>query len=97
MYNKRDYKRKIMAFFTAAEYTCQSCIYSYVHTVQLFTGVTTAFCNQTHTSTFSGLVTTTFSENPSCVSVTRLVKVVCYDKQCERAALLYRVLRVVLL
>ncbi len=72
---------------TAVEYGCQSCFWvlnTVMFTNSMVIYIATAFCNRTHTRTFSGL-TTAFSEHMRCVEWNRTGQlVVC---QCERASL----------
>ncbi len=84
---------------TAAEYGCQSCIcilntVTFTHSSVIFRGVTTAFCNRTHTRKISGLTThalcernrtgqlvsvTSYSERePLCCTNVRLPCVTCF-------------------
>ncbi len=59
------------------------------HTVRIFTGVTTAFCNQTHTRKFSGL-TTAFSEHALCEWNRAGQLIVGHVIKSERASLLHK-------
>ncbi len=54
------------------------------HTVQLFTGVTTSFCNRSQTYTFSGLTTCILETHVLCERNRTGQLFVCHDIQRER-------------
>ncbi len=91
--NNKNYNHSIniKAMFTQQQNMVVSPVFESLiqlrsHTERLFAGVTTAFCNRTHTCKFSGL-TTAFSEHTRCERNRTGQLVVCHVIQRERATL----------